>query len=174
MKTVSYQPYLNLFDSPWIEIRDGNPMALDIFSRHYSKYIYKDGRTPNRFVGPGQRMVLISDCGRALFVWRKFISMDKQDGINCSVFRNESDKLSSWLIDEAVKLAHVRWPGERLYTYVNANKIQSKNPGYCFKVCGWKFVGLTKSRKLHILEYTRGSCISLGSGKDVRLVQVPR
>lgn len=160
MKPISYQPYLNLFCSPWVEIRDGNPLALDLFSRHYSKYIYKDGRTPNRFVGPGQRMVLISTCGRALFVWRKFISMDGQQGVNCSVFRNESEQRSSYLIDEAVKLAQIRWPNERLYTYVNASKIKSKNPGYCFKVCGWKFVGLTKARKLHILEYKRGMTLS--------------
>lgn len=150
---ISYQPYLDLFESPWIEIRDGNALALDLFSRHYSKYIYKDGRKPNRFVGPGERMVLISSCGRALFVWRKFHSMDNQDGINCSVFRNESEQKSSYLIIEAMKLASIRWPGERLYTYVNPSKVKSLNPGYCFKVVGWKFVGITKARKLHILEY---------------------
>lgn len=150
---ISYQPFLNLNNtSPWVQIRDGNPMALDIFRRHYSRYIYKDGRKPNRFVGPGERIVLISQCGRALFVWRKFKSLDKQQGINCSVFRNESDKLSSELILEAEKWAFERWGHTRLYTYVNAAKIKSINPGYCFKVAGYKFSGTTKKAKLHILE----------------------
>ena len=45
-----------------------------------------------------------------------------------------------------------RWPGERLYTYVDPKKIKSTNPGYCFKVCGWRKCGVTKHRKLHILE----------------------
>src|SRR5690349_16031476 len=109
-----YQPFLKLSESHWVEVRDGNPYVLDLFSRHYSKRIYQDGRKVNRIVGPGQRMVLLSTCGRALFVWRKFISMDTQTGINCSVFRNESDILSSTLIKEAVALANKRWPGERL------------------------------------------------------------
>jgi hypothetical protein len=154
----NYQGFLQYFHSVWIEVRDGNPTALDIFSRHYSRYIYKDGRKPNRFVGPGERMVLLSSCGKALFVWRKFRSMDNQTGINCAVFRNESSYKSSFLIAEAVKLAWHRWPGERLYTYVNSNKIKSTNPGYCFKVVGFKFCGLTKKRSLHILELNSYEC----------------
>ena len=150
---ITYQPYLGLDnDSHWVQIRDGNKHALDIFKRHYSRYIYKDGRKPNRFVGPGERIVLISQCGRAIFVWRKFRSMDNQDGINCSVFRNESNILSSSLILEAEKLAYARWGKTRLYTYVNAQLIKSPNPGYCFKVCGWKVSGTTKKAKLLILE----------------------
>lgn len=149
---VSHSPYLDFFKSTWVEIRDGNKMALDIFSRHYSKYQYKDGRKPTRFVGPGERMVLLSYCGSALFVWRKFKSMNNQTGVNCSVFRNESKHKSSELIQEAIKLAWERWPNERLYTYVNPSKIRSTNPGYCFKVSGLRFCGLTKKNKLHILE----------------------
>jgi hypothetical protein len=37
------------------------------------------------------------------------------------------------MILEAETFALERWPDEtRLYTYVNAKKIQSSNPGYCF------------------------------------------
>lgn len=95
--------------------------------------------------------MLITSMADALFVWRKFISMDNQRGVNCAVFRNESEHKSSDMIREAQNIAWRRWPGERLYTYVNAKKIRSANPGYCFKVAGWAFVGLTK-RGLHILE----------------------
>jgi hypothetical protein len=151
-----YQPFIPFDNSPWVEIHDGNKYALDIYSRHYSKYHYKDEREVFRFVGPGYRMVLLSQCGRALFVWRKFLSLDNQDGINCSVFRNETEKpnklLSSELILEAERLAWLRWPGQRLYTYVNANRIKSVNPGYCFKKAGWNAIGITKKNKLLIFE----------------------
>ena len=34
-------------------------------------------------------------------------------------------------------LAWERWPGERLFTYVDPNKVRSFNPGYCFLRAGW-------------------------------------
>ena len=136
----------------WIQVRDGNPSAWVLFQRHYSKYHYKDGRNPRRFVGPGERIVLVTQDGLALFVWRKFIDASGQKGVNCSVFRNEGPVLSSRLILAAEKWAQARWPGERLYTYVNARKIKSTNPGYCFLMAGWEKCGITKTRKLIILE----------------------
>jgi hypothetical protein len=80
----------------------------------------------------------------ALFVWRKFLNASGEHGVNCAVFRNESNILSSKLIIEAMEIAWNRWPSERLYTYVNPKKIRSGNPGYCFKVAGWKNCGKTK------------------------------
>ena len=139
-------------NSNWIEIKDGNPIAANLFSRHYSKYHYKDKRITKRFVGPGERIVLLSTCERALLVWKKFRSLDNQEGISCSIFRNESEKLSSELLLEAESFARRKWQDNRLYTYVNPRKISSKNPGDCFKVAGWRFCGITKKRKLHILE----------------------
>lgn len=145
------QPFL-FGAEPWVEIRDGNPTALDLFSRHYSRYVYADGRQPARFVGPGERMVLLTPDARALFVWRRFRSMDHQQGVNCAIFRNEGAHRSSDLIREAMLLAWSRWPGERLYTYVNPRRIASPNPGYCFKCSGWNPCGTTKKRRLLILE----------------------
>lgn len=136
----------------WIEIKDGNLIAAELFSRHYSKHHYTDKRHTNRFVGPGERVVLLSRCHRALLVWKKFRSLDNQSGISCSIFRNESNIKSSTLLLEAEAFVLSKWPDRRLYTYVNPRKISSKNPGYCFKVAGWKFCGITKARKLHILE----------------------
>ncbi len=136
----------------WIPTKDGDPAARALFHRHYSYAPYLDGRRPRLFVGPGEKMVLVGKDGRALFIWRKFQSADGQQGINCAVFRNESPLLSSELILEAEQEALARWPGERLYTYVNARKIRSVNPGYCFKKAGWKVCGETKWNKLVILE----------------------
>lgn len=135
----------------WRESRDGNPVGLSIYRRHYSRYVYRDGRDPALFVGPGEKTVLLSHDDDALFVWRKFIDGSGQQGINCAVFRNESRHLSSELILDAEWWASSRWPGERMYTYVNAARVRSSNPGYCFKRAGWVVCGTTKGGLL-ILE----------------------
>jgi hypothetical protein len=135
----------------WLGVSDGDARARDLFKRHYSYRAYKDGRKPKLFVGPGEKMVLMTVNCDALFVWRKFISRNNQQGVNCAIFRNESSIRASDLIREAMELAWKRWPGERLYTYVNAKKIRSTNPGYCYKMAGWQVCGETKGGLL-ILE----------------------
>jgi hypothetical protein len=147
------QPFLKLQNTDWIEVKDGNPTALSIFNRHYSKREYKDGRSPKLFVGPGEKMVLLTQNSDALFVWRKFISANDQVGVNCAVFRNEGRQKSSVLILSAMEFAWVRWPNERLYTYVDSTKVKSTNPGYCFQKAGWSRCGKTIQKKLDILEY---------------------
>ena len=144
----------------WLSVPDGDDRARGVFNRHYSRRHYKDGRKPRLFVGPGEKMVLLTQNCQALFVWRKFISDDGQEGVNCAVFRNEHgggcinsqhEHCSSNLIIRAVELAWQRWPGERLYTYVDGRKIRSANPGYCFKRAGWEKCGASKGG-LTILE----------------------
>lgn len=97
-------------------------------------------------------MVLVTSNFDALFIWRKFINAAGEKGINCAVFRNEGKLLSSLLILEAEGLASQRWPGERFYTYVKPAGIKSTNPGYCFLMAGWQKCGISKKRKLVILE----------------------
>jgi len=137
----------------WYQSRDGDDDARELFNRHYSKYQYKDGREPKLFVGPGEKLVLTTFNGDALFVWRKFISdcPSGQLGVNCAVFRNEGATLSSALILEAEQIGHARWPRARYYTFVNPRAIKSANPGCCFKKAGWRVVGTTKARGYVIL-----------------------
>ena len=97
-------------------------------------------------------MVLMTPAMDAIFAWRKFINDSGERGVNCAVFRNEGPMLSSVLILEAERWAWERWPGERLYTYVNPRKVKSKNPGYCFVMAGWRKRGMTKKRKLLVFE----------------------
>lgn len=146
------QPHLFATQAHWTQVRDGNATARALFDRHYSRHHYRDGRDQSRFVGPGERIVLLTPCARALLVWRKFISLDQQEGVNCAIFRNEGAGLSSELLLSGMQIAWQRWPGERLYTYVNPRRIQSVNPGYCFKKAGWRNCGVTKGRKLIVLE----------------------
>ena len=136
----------------WIPIADADDRGRGLFLRHYSAHHYQDRRRRTKFIGPGQYIALLTLGCDALFVWRKFIDKSGQQGINCSIFRNEGRIQSSRLIIEADNLAWQRWPGERLYTYVNPGKIRSTNPGYCFKMAGWRICGITKKRKLLILE----------------------
>jgi len=133
----------------WYETRDGDPFVCALYDRHYSRRHYKDGRKPKLFVGPGEKLVLVSTDGDAVFIWRKFIDDSGQRGVNCAAFRNESPILSSILIREAVEVAWHRWPNERLYTYVNARAVHGD--GACFKHAGWRRCGRTKGR-LVILE----------------------
>ena len=144
MTTAALAYQTALVEGYWLPVSDGDPRARDLMRRHYSAHHYADGRNPRLFVGPGEKMVLLTLPCDALFVWRKFISDDGQTGVNCAVFRNESPILSSTLIREAMELAWARWPGQRLYTYVNPRKIASTNPGYCFKRAGWRTCGMSK------------------------------
>ncbi len=140
----------------WVPVKDGDPRAYELFKRHYTALPYKKRKRGNgtRFVGPGEYICLITPRCDALFVWRRFEAWDRsgQKGVNCAVFRNEGPTLSSELILEAELWAWQRWPGARLYTFVNPRKIRSTNPGYCFQVAGWRKAGRTKSRGLIILE----------------------
>lgn len=136
----------------WIKIKDGDVGLREALNQHYSCYHYKDGRKPKLSIGPGQKMALKTIDGLAYFAWRKFFSRNGQTGINCAIFINNGPVLSSKLILEAEQLAWERWPGDRLYTYVDASKIKSINPGYCFKKAGWKLCGKTRMNHRLILE----------------------
>lgn len=138
------------FDGYWVQVKDGDARVAQLYMRHYSCHRYRDNRRHqhgyrNRFLvmGPGEKMVLLSTDGRAIFGWRKFIDDSGQTGINCSFFRNESSILSSVLILDAERHARRRWPQERLYTYVDLHAIRSANPGCCFLKAGWQHCGKT-------------------------------
>ena len=145
-----------LENNPWHKVSDRDPMAVDIYERHYSVRNYKDGRRNRRqkgFVGPGEKCVLMTTDGRALFAWRHSLIVDKgnPEGVCCTVFRNEGEAKSSELILWAEEYARSLWPGEQLYTWVWDSKVKSKNPGYCFKVAGWKAIRRNKDGRLTLL-----------------------
>lgn len=116
-----------------------------MYERHYSRKQAAGAYRNPRFIGPGECMVLRTVAYDALFAWRLArFRHDSQAGIECSIFRNEGSIRSSDLISEAQDLAWERWPGERLFTYVDPLKVASPNPGYCFKVVGWKRCGVSR------------------------------
>lgn len=133
-------------EATWWITKDGDRSCLAMYERHYSAHRYKDGRKRTQFVGPGTPIVLRNADATAVFVWRKYIddTIPKQDGIECSVFRNESVSQSSELIRQADAIADFCWPSERHYTKVDPKKVRSRNAGFCFIKAGWRRCGLTK------------------------------
>lgn len=130
----------------------------ELYRRHYPSERNPRPRV-RQFVGPGEHVVLRTDTGDAGFVWRRFIddcidqrTGERQQGINCAMFRNESAHLSSELIRQADAIADACWPDSRHYTYVDASKVRRKrDPGRCFVRAGWRQCGQTK-RGLIVLE----------------------
>jgi hypothetical protein len=138
--------------SDWWLTKDGDYACLALYEQHYSAHRYRDGRVRKLFAGPGQKVVLRSFSGDAFWVWRKFIDgcIDQrtgapQAGINCAAFRNNGAIRSSTLIQQADAIADCIWPDCRHYTYVDASKVASRNPGYCFLCAGWQRCGQTRS-----------------------------
>lgn len=126
-------------------VRDGDPTALKLADRHYSRD--KNGnRGYPRFIGPGRRLILLGIEGDWLFAWRiSQFRMDAQVGVECTIFRNEGPRLSSSIILECEAVADATFGALRKYTYVKPSAIRSTNPGCCFLYAGWMKVGMSIS-----------------------------
>lgn len=127
----------------WYLTKDGDRSCFALFRRHYS---CRNKRPRNGlFVGPGDKIVLRTNAGDAVFVWRHAQHRaDDQEGIECTLFRNESPLLSSELVRQADAIADHCWPDRRHYTFVDPRAVRSSNPGFCFLAAGWERSGMTK------------------------------
>ena len=153
---MNVQPFL--IGNGWIEVLDGNDSVRAIFDRHYSRRRYADGRRPKLFIGPGEKLVLMIHDGSAIAAFRREKHRaDGQTGAECTIFRRERGDLASDLLRAAMAVAWARWPGERLFSFVDPREVaptwRAGRPtwGHCFYQAGWRYAGLTKKR-LHILE----------------------
>ena len=141
----------------WVPVLDGDPRLVDLYMRHYSARRSKatrQDRIRHGISGPFESVAYITTDGTAGWMWRRanIERDDHQEGVECNFFRNEGSVLSSTLIQEADALAWALWPGERHFTYVEDGEIDSPNPGYCYKMAGWKHAGRNKDGRLTILE----------------------
>ncbi len=100
-----------------------------------------------QFMPPGRTMVLRNNDGTIVFGWlHQEIHDDHQEGFNCSIFRNESRRLSSEVILEAEAIVWKEWGRKRLFSYVDPTALRqpiqkyrkAKTPGKCFFAAGWK------------------------------------
>lgn len=127
----------------------------ELADRHYSRQ--KVGA--REFMPPGSTLVLRDAAGEAVFGWvlNAVPRLDGELGVCCTIFRNESSRLSSEIVREADAAAWARWPEQpRHFTYVDPAKVSSVNPGYCFKLAGWRFVRRSLTG-LHLLAITAAS-----------------
>lgn len=139
------------------------------YGPHYSR------RTPGSktFTGVGQEIVLVTDCGRAVWaVIRQRTPARRgtggsrgRDGATDAtryvwrnmMFRNLGAGRSSDLIREATTLTYTLWeerygelPSERLRTEIDPRRIKSTNPGCCYLIAGW---GERKMRRGKVIIY---------------------
>lgn len=129
----------------WRLSHRADPAAVAIADRHYNRQ--KPG-TP-QFVPPGSCLVLLSDDAAWTTSWpiAEYTKHAWAGAWVNSLFRNEGPHLSSELIREAV--AATRWhygdpPDLGMITFVDASKVRSRNPGYCYLMAGFRKVGYTK------------------------------
>lgn len=166
----------------WLLSSSSDRRALDVVDGaglcaghgpHYSR------RTPGSktFTGVGQEIVLVTECGRAVWACiRQKTPMAIGSGVSRHrrgdptkqtdmrarylwrnmMFRNLGAGLSSDLIREATAMTYVEWikrygalPEERLRTEVDVRAVSSRNPGYCYMRAGWE-KGATKNGKLFL------------------------
>lgn len=150
----------------WFRVSDRHPNVVAMYRRHYSWERNKsDYADLLRFgiVGPCEKLVLMTPNGDAVFAWAHPLPdfNDGYEGVRCTIFRNEGPRLSSTLIQEADRLAWGRWPEDRHYTWIWDTKVRSANPGYCFKIAGWRYAGRNKDGSLSLLEIRRSWAITV-------------
>jgi hypothetical protein len=140
-------PETNADVSVWSLSNRANRQAAALADRHYTRQ--KVGA--RQFVPPGRCIVLLTENHDALWVssypYAQYVKHHWAGAWICSCFRNESAHLSSHLILQAVAVTRSIWgdpPALGMITFVDATKIQSVNPGYCYKKAGWQRVGRTK------------------------------
>lgn len=124
-----------------------DPRGAALADRHYSRQTIGAAQ----FVPPGRCLVLVTSAADALWVtsWPlpEYVKHEWAGAWICSIFRNESEHLSSELITEAVAATRARWPEVPdlgMVTFVDEGKIRRKrDPGRCFRRAGFVVIGRT-------------------------------
>jgi hypothetical protein len=133
-----------------------DPAVRALADRHYSRQSIGHPQ----FVAPGRCLVLRTLEADAGWVtsWplEHLVKHSYGDAWVCTLFRNESDTLSSELITEAVA-ATLAWfveaPAGGMLTFVDETKVRRKrDPGRCFRRAGFEVVGRTKDKHLVVLQ----------------------
>jgi hypothetical protein len=125
-----------------------DPRALPLADAHYNR----QSIGAPQFVPPGGCVVLLTADADALWVTSRPKAEYVQHAwagawIN-SMFRNESDVLSSTLILQAIAATRAIWamvPPLGIVTFVDASKVRRKrDPGRCYRRAGFTHVGFTQ------------------------------
>lgn len=131
----------------WQRSNRFDPRACLIADRHYNRR--KIGSP--QFVPPGRCFVLRHDDDALWVTSWPFAHYVKHAWAGAwvnSLFRNESERLSSDLIREAVQLTVDHWPDVPtlgMVSFIDITKTRKKrDPGRCYRKAGWEHIGWTK------------------------------
>ena len=152
--------------SPWQRIKKSDPAAVALANEHYSRRAF--GKQGGQLGPPGRLICLATAARDAVWVshWPyAHLALDGLDAFRCTMFRNTSQYLSSELIRQAREITCAVWgPAPLWLTWIAPELIRSSNPGYCFKMDGWKVDHEWKQRSVkrgvHLLRLWRGDVIS--------------
>lgn len=142
----------------WLRTNKFDRDGVRLLRTHYSR------RKPDspQFMPPGETLVLITPCRRAVWGWWRphprsgLRSRNGHDGWTCSVFHNDGAGLSSALILAAeIELVRATDDGtltapcgpSGMLTYVWRARVRSANPGYCYRCAGWSRVGISADKR---------------------------
>lgn len=133
----------------WMETHKGHARLVELADRHYTRQ--KPGT--NQFCRPGKNLCfLLSDGTAGWATWRPIPEVGRMDNLEaweCTLFRNEGQRLSSELIVEATALTYREWgwpPRDGLITGVGIEETASgRSPyhqvGWCYLKAGWTATG---------------------------------
>lgn len=143
----------------WVQITKFDPRGARLADGHYSR---RKVGSP-QFMPPGETIILLTSDELAVFGWWRphprsgIRAMNGLDGWTCTIFRNTGPMLSSALILDAERALDGRTIGpDRMLTYVWDRKVRSANPGYCFKVAGWRAIGRSADGRKTLLHKEPG------------------
>lgn len=132
-----------------------DPLARRVADRHYNRQAVGAAQ----FVPPGRCVVLRTPAADAYWVtswpFACYVKHAWAGAWVCSAFRNESPRLSSGLIREAVAATRFLWPDIPelgMVTFVDPSKVRRKrDPGRCFLRAGFARAGETKGGLVALL-----------------------
>lgn len=148
----------------WRQTWAADPRAAAMADRHYSR----QHPGTREFAPPGYKVILVLPGYRALWVSQSpKPGIARADGGSywyCSLFRNESGRLATVLIRQAIEATLWAWshwdlPRDGFVTFINERKIQAppdgKPYGWTFEDAGFAPLRRTKERDLLMLQLPR-------------------
>jgi hypothetical protein len=149
----------------WLLSKSGkyDRRGVELVRGHYSR------RKPDspQFMPPGETLVLLARDMQSVWGWWRphprsgIKAMNGRDGWTCSVFARHGGALASLLVlaaEGALRLLeeHGRTAApcgpDGMLTYVWRAKVNSQNPGYCYKVAGWAKLGVSADGRKDLLQ----------------------
>lgn len=94
---------------PWLVVPKGDDSCRRLADRHYSRQTVG----APQFTRPGHNLVLRTALGDAVWVTWSGVRDDGLRAWECTIFRNESARLSSDMIRAAVAATQAEWGGHR-------------------------------------------------------------